>query len=144
MGWTGRMVSQPAIALRGVGSGNVRSRRDGITPKRRSSCLREPTLRSAITEVHLKVDPTYGVKRSTKRYARLRLGAAAALPFSTIALAGAFFFALTASRLLLSASIRLTTFGGASTCCATTSLPSIFASMISCRPSRYRLCSPSG
>ncbi len=48
--------------------------------------------------------------------------------------AGVFFFELIVSRLLLSASIRLTTFGGASTSWTTTSRPSIFASMISRRP----------
>ncbi len=45
--------------------------------------------------------------------------------------------ALTASRLFFSASIRFTTFGGASTAGATTSSPAIFASMIRCSPSRY-------
>src|SRR5262249_53652539 len=68
-------------------------------------------------------------------YARLRLGAAAALTFSTTAFAGAFFLSLTRSRLLRSASMRLTTFGGSSTSGAITSRPAIFASMISCRPS---------
>ncbi len=62
---------------------------------------------------------------------------ALATGFATAALAGCFFFALTASRLFLSASIRLTTLGGASTVCATTSSPAIFASMMRWSPSRY-------
>ena len=66
-------------------------------------------------------------------HARLRLAAGLA----TAAFAGVFFFALTASRLFRSASIRLTTFGGASTAGATISSPAIFASMIRCSPSRY-------
>src|SRR5262249_46861445 len=50
---------------------------------------------------------------------------------------GFFFDALTASRLLRNASMRFTTFGGASISCATTSRPSTFASMISRSPSWY-------
>src|SRR5262249_662150 len=61
--------------------------------------------------------------------ARLRSGA--------VARTSVVFFlpALTASRLFRSASIKLTTLGGASISGATTSRPSIFASMISRRPS---------
>src|SRR5262249_19446970 len=52
--------------------------------------------------------------------------------------AAAFFLPeLIESRLLRSASIRLTTLGGASTSGATISRPSIFASMISRRPTWY-------
>src|SRR5207249_9625698 len=50
---------------------------------------------------------------------------------------GFFFVELIESRLFLSASIRFTTFGGASTSGVTISRPSIFASMISRRPSWY-------
>src|SRR5207247_1673542 len=52
----------------------------------------------------------------------------------TSIVAGFFFVELIESRLFLSASIRLTTFGGASTSGVTISRPSIFASMISRRP----------
>jgi hypothetical protein len=67
------------------------------------------------------------------RYARLRFAAA----WATAAFAGFFFVALTASRLFFSASIRLTTLGGASTAGATISSPAILASMMRCNPSRY-------
>src|SRR5262249_11169489 len=66
-----------------------------------------------------------GAEALAVNYARLRLGAAATLPFSTTAFAGAFFLSLTRSRLLRSASMRLTTFGGSSTCGAMTSRPAI-------------------
>src|SRR5262249_31749255 len=51
--------------------------------------------------------------------------------------AGVFLFAEVESRLLRSASMRLTTFGGASISGATISRPSILASMISRRPTWY-------
>ena len=59
--------------------------------------------------------------------------------FSSVmsALAAFFLPVLTRSRLWRSASIRLTTFGGASSSVATTSSPAIFASMIRCSSSWY-------
>jgi hypothetical protein len=56
---------------------------------------------------------------------------------ATAALAGFFLAVLTASRLLFSASMRLTTLGGVSTAGATISSPAILASMMRCSPSRY-------
>ena len=55
------------------------------------------------------------------RHGQARLRFAAAAGFATAALIGFFFAALTVSRLFFSASIRLTTFGGASAAVETTS-----------------------
>ena len=57
--------------------------------------------------------------------------------FQYLVQAGFFFVVLTASRLFFSASIRLTTRGGASTAGAMISSPAIFASMMRCKPWRY-------
>src|SRR5512140_3839975 len=66
-----------------------------------------------------------GLIRKLTVHARLRFFSTRATTFT-----GFFFAVLTASRLFFSASIRLTTFGGASTAGDTTSSPAIFASMI--------------
>ena len=77
-------------------------------------------------------------RTAEQRYAPLSPRAACAAGFARRSTFADFFFVLlTASRLFLKASIRLTTLGGASTVGATISSPAIFASMIRCSPSRY-------
>src|SRR5204863_130272 len=75
--------------------------------------------------------PAQGQESRTLRtqvYARFRFATGTVLAGATFA--DFFFVLLTASRLFFKASIRLTTFGGASTCGATTSSPAIFLSMM--------------
>ena len=74
-------------------------------------------------------------RRHVQARARFFAGAAFAAPRTGSTLAVRFFVVLTASRLLRSASIRLTTRAGASTAVATISWPAIFASMIAFSPS---------
>src|SRR5262245_47567389 len=81
-------------------------------------------------------DVSAALARASPGHARLRLPSSFAARVS-IGGAAFFLFALIESRLLRSASIRLTTLGGASISGATISRPSSLAWMISRRPTWY-------